>query len=124
MGLTVNEMKANLARERQVAKDMIEHIKTCREAIKSSRAMQSALRAEIRRETQINRVVKADQRAAAKAARILARNQRAHERIAKLEARIEAMRLKANSPKQVRKSQRAAGPVKVWSTEEIAALNA
>jgi hypothetical protein len=103
---------------------MIEHIKTCREAIKSSRAMQSALRAEIRRETQINRVVKADQRAAAKAARILARNQRAHERIAKLEARIEAMRLKANSPKQVRKSQRAAGPVKVWSTEEIAALNA
>jgi phosphoribosylamine-glycine ligase len=122
--LTLNEMKANLARERQVAKDMIEHIKTCREAIKSSRAMQSALRAEIRRETQINRVVKADQRAAAKAARILARNQRAHERIAKLEARIEAMRLKANSPKQVRKSQRAAGPVKVWSTEEIAALNA
>jgi regulator of protease activity HflC (stomatin/prohibitin superfamily) len=124
MGLTVNEMKANLVRERQVAKDMIEHIKTCREAIKSSRAMQSALRAEIRRETQINRVVKADARAAAKAARILARNQRAHERIAKLEARIEAMRLKANSPKQVRKSQRAAGPVKVWSTEEIAALNA
>ena len=122
--LTLNEMKANLARERQGAKDMIEHIKTCREAIKSSRAMQSALRAEIRRETQINRVVKADQRAAAKAARILARNQRAHERIAKLEARIEAMRLKANSPKQVRKSQRAAGPVKVWSTEEIAALNA
>jgi alkylation response protein AidB-like acyl-CoA dehydrogenase len=95
-----------------------------REGIKESLRIQKRMRADIRSETQINRVVKADQRAAAKAARILARNQRAHERIAKLEARIEAMRLKANSPKQVRKSQRAAGPVKVWSTEEIAALNA
>jgi hypothetical protein len=124
MGLTVNEMKANLVRERQVAKDMIEHIKTCREAIKSSRAMQSALRAEIRRETQINRVVKADHRAAVKAAREAKRAQRVADRIAKAEARLAALRLKASAPKQIRKDQRAASKGVVFSPEQVAALNA
>jgi hypothetical protein len=89
--LTLNEMKANLARERQVAKDMIEHIKTCREAIKSSRAMQSALRAEIRRETQINRVVKEDQRAL----RAQKRAENRTARIAKMEVRLAALKARA-----------------------------
>ena len=121
--LTLNEMKANLARERQVVKDMIEHIKTCREGIKSSRAMQSALRAEIRRETQINRVVKEDARAATKAAREAKRAERVAARIAKAEARLEALRLKASAPKTIRKNYRKASPVKVYTAEEIAALN-
>jgi hypothetical protein len=103
---------------------MIEHIKTCREAIKSSRAMQSALRAEIRRETQINRVVKADHRAAVKAAREAKRAQRVADRIAKAEARLAALRLKASAPKQIRKDQRAASKGVVFSPEQVAALNA
>ena len=124
MGLTVKEMKANLARERQVVKEMIEHIKTCREAIKSSRAMQSALRAEIRRETWINRVVKEEHRAAVKAAREAKRAQRVADRIAKAEARLAALRLKASAPKQIRKGQRAASKGVVFSPEQVAALNA
>ena len=124
MGLTLNQMKANLARERQVAKDMIEHIKTCREAIKSSRAMQSALRAEIRRETQINRVVKADHRAAVKAARAAARAEKVAARIAKAEARLADLRLRANAPKTIRKNYRKASNAVVYSADQIAAMNA
>jgi len=127
--LTLNEMKANLARERQVAKDMIEHIKTCREAIKSSRAMQSALRAEIRRETQINRVVKEDARAAAKAARDAYRRavcavaaQIAAERIAKAEARLEALKQRefARAQKATKKSTTGV----IWTAGQVAAMNA
>ena len=124
MGFTLNQMKANLARERQVVKDMISAMKETRKAIKVSRQMQSALRAEIRRETQINRVVKEDARAATKAAREAKRAEKVAARIAKAEARLQALRDKANAPKQIRKNYRKASPVKVWSAEEIAALNA
>ena len=124
MGLTLNQMKANLARERQVVKDMIDAMKATRAAIKSSRAMQKALRAEIRRETQINRVVKEDHRRAVKEARAAKRAQRVADRIAKAEARLEALRLKASAPKNIRKNYRKASPVKVYTAEEIAALNA
>jgi hypothetical protein len=124
MGFTLNQMKANLARERQVVKDMIGAMKATREAIKASRAMQSALRAEIRRETQINRVVKEDHRRAVKEARAAKRAQRVADRIAKAEARLAELRLKASAPKTIRKNQRKASPVKVWSADEIAALNA
>jgi hypothetical protein len=124
MGLTLNQMKANLARERQVVKDMIDAMKATRAAIKSSRAMQKALRAEIRRETQINRVVKADARAATKAAREAKRAEKVAARIAKAEARLADLRLKANAPKQIRKNQRKASPVTVYTAEQIAAMNA
>ena len=124
MGLTLNQMKANLARERQVVKDMIDAMKATRAAIKSSRAMQKALRAEIRSEMQINRVVKEEHRAAVKAAREAKRAQRVADRIAKAEARLADLRLKANAPKQIRKNYRKASPVKVYTAEEIAAMNA
>ena len=124
MGLTLNQMKANLARERQVVKDMIDAMKATRAAIKSSRAMQKALRAEIRRETQINRVVKEDHRRAVKEARAAKRAEKVAARIAKAEERLAALRLKASAPKNIRKNQRKASPVKVWSADEIAALNA
>ena len=124
MGLTLNQMKANLARERQVVKDMIDAMKATRAAIKSSRAMQKALRAEIRSETQINRVVKADARAATKAAREAKRAEKVAARIAKAEARLADLRLKANAPKQIRKNQRKASPVTVYTAEQIAAMNA
>ncbi len=124
MGFTLNQMKANLARERQVVKDMISAMKETRKAIKVSRQMQSALRAEIRRETQINRVVKADHRAAVKAARAAARAEKVATRIAKAEARLADLRLKANAPKQIRKNQRKASSVTVYTAEQIAAMNA
>jgi translation initiation factor 2B subunit (eIF-2B alpha/beta/delta family) len=117
-------MKANLARERQVVKDMISAMKETRKAIKVSRQMQSALRAEIRREMQINRVVKEDHRRAEKEARAAKRAQRVADRIAKAEARLADLRMKASAPKNIRKNQRKASPVKVWSADEIAALNA
>ncbi len=120
--LTLNEMKANLARERQVAKDMIEHIKTCREAIKSSRAMQSALRAEIRRETQINRVVKEDARAAALRAREAKRAERSVARIAKAEARLEA--LKQREDNRAKKAAKKSSKGVIWTAGQVAAMNA
>jgi hypothetical protein len=124
MGLTLNQMKANLARERQVVKDMIDAMKATRAAIKSSRAMQKALRAEIRSETQINRVVKEDHRRAVMEARAAKRAEKVAARIAKAEARLQALRDKANAPKQIRKNYRKASPVKVYTAEEIAAMNA
>jgi hypothetical protein len=123
MGFTLNEMKNTLVREREVVKNMLADMKAMRRAIRESRQLMKVLRADIRSEQQINRVVKADARAATKAARIMARNQRAHDRIAKLEARLEAMRLKANAPKQIRKNQRKASPVTVYTAEQIAAMN-
>ena len=123
MGFTLNEMKNTLVREREVVKNMLDDMKKMRLAIRDSRKLIRVLRTDIRREQQINRVVKAEQRAAAKAAREAKRAQRVADRIAKAEARLEALRLKANAPKQIRKNQRAAGPVKVWSPEEVAALN-
>jgi hypothetical protein len=123
MGYSLNQTKANLARERQVVKDMIGAMKATRQAIKASRAMQSALRAEIRREAQINRVVKEDHRRAVMEARAAKRAQRVADRIAKAEARLADLRMKANAPKNIRKNQRKASPVTVYSAEQIAAMN-
>ena len=123
MGFTLNQMKANLARERQVVKDMISAMKETRKAIKVSRQMQSALRAEIRREMQINRVVKEDHRRAVKEARAAKRAQRVADRIAKAEARLADLRMKASAPKNIRKNQRKASPVTVYTPEQIAAMN-
>jgi methylphosphotriester-DNA--protein-cysteine methyltransferase len=93
-------------------------------AIYQSRQTQKVLRADIRSETQINRVVKADARAAAKAAREAKRAQRVADRIAKTEARLSALRMKASAPKQIRKNQRKASKGVVFSPEQVAALNA
>ncbi len=124
MGFTLNEMKNTLVREREVVKNMLADMKAMRRAIRESRQLMKVLRADIRSETQINRVVKADARAATKAARAAARAEKVAARIAKAEARLQALRDKANAPKQIRKNYRKASPVKVWTAEEIAALNA
>jgi hypothetical protein len=58
-----------------------------------------------------------------KEARAAKRAQRVAARIAKAEARLEALRLKASAPKTIRKNYRKASPVKVYTAEEIAALN-
>ena len=58
-----------------------------------------------------------EQRAAKRAEKVAAR-------IAKAEARLQALRLKANAPKQVRKNQRTSSVGVVYSAEQIAAMNA
>ena len=58
-----------------------------------------------------------------KSTREMLRAQKRLERIAKAEARLEAMRLKAMSPKQTRKNYRKASDAVVYSPEQIAELN-
>jgi len=65
----------------------------------------------------------AAERAYQKSTREMLRAQTRLERIAKAEARLEAMRLKAMSPKQTRKNYRKASDAVVYSPEQIAELN-
>ena len=123
MGFTLNEMKNTLVREREVVKNMLDDMKKMRRAIRDSRQLMKVLRTDIRREQQINRVVKEDQRRAEKEAREAKRAQRVADRIAKAEARLEALRLKATAPKQIRKNYRKASAGVVYSPEQIAAMN-
>jgi hypothetical protein len=113
-GLTLNEMKENLVREREM-------VKSFRAGIKDSLRLQKQLRAQIRSEMQINRVVKADARAAAKVARAAARAEKIAARIAKVEARLEALKQRefVRAQKAAKKSTKGV----VWSAEQIAALN-
>ena len=129
--LSIKDMRVQLAAERVTVQGTLETIKSLRDGVKISRKRQKELREKIREEVKFNRFLKAEARRAkaearqaAKAARILARNQRAHDRIAKLEARIQAMRDKANAPKQVRKNQRKASVAVVYTADQIAAMNA
>jgi hypothetical protein len=114
-GLTLNEMKENLVREREM-------VRAFRAGIKDSLRLQKQLRAQIRSEVQINRVVKADARAATKAARLTARAQKIAARIAKVEARLETLKQLefARTQKAAKKSTKGV----VWSVDQIAALNA
>lgn len=110
--LTVNQMRSRVRSKIAVIKDLRSEIKSLREQIK--------------REAQINRIVKEDARLARRAKleqKAALRAQRVAERIAKAEARLEAMRLKAAAPKQVRKSQRKASDAVVYSAEKIAEMN-
>ncbi len=65
----------------------------------------------------------AAERAYQKSTRQMLREQKRLEKIAKMEARLEAMRLKAMSPKQTRKNYRKASDAVVYSPEQIAELN-
>jgi hypothetical protein len=124
MGLSIREMRTVLAAERSTMKINLDTIKGLRESVKTSRKRQKELREKLREEAKIRRVVKADARRLAKEQRDAKRAEKVAARIAKAEARLQALRDKANAPKQIRKNQRAAGPVKVYTAEEIAALNA
>lgn len=119
---SVNDMRATVAREREVVKNMLADMKRMRDAIAVSRLAQKALRERIKAEVAINRVVRADQRALVKANREAKRAERMAARIAKTEKRLADLREKAavKAAKAVRKP----GPVKVFSAEEIAAINA
>jgi hypothetical protein len=108
MGMTLNQMRAAVKTQRA-------EIAALRNTLKAHIAGLKTLRADIKSEVSINRVVKED-------ARRLVREQREAkkaERIAKLEAKILAMK----SPKATRKANKKASEVRVYSPEEIAALN-
>ena len=60
----------------------------------------------------------------ARAVHAATREQKRAERIAKMEAKLDAMRLKANSQKQTRRRNQKASVAVVYSPEQIAALNA
>ena len=63
------------------------------------------------------------ERALAKSERVKMREQKRAERIAKMEAKLDAMRLKANSQKQTRRRNQKASVAVVYTPEQIAALN-
>lgn len=123
MGLSIKDMRNGLARERQVVKDMLADMKSMRASIKASRELQKKLRAQLKEELNFNRIVKADNRRIEREQREAKRAQRVADRIAKAEAKLQALVLKANAPKTIRKNQQKAGPVTVYSAEQIAAMN-
>ena len=100
----IKSLKDQLAREREATKLM-------RNGIKESLRVQKQIRAALKMERSYTKTVRED----AKRLRTEKRAAKRAENIAKLEARLTKMKLKAD---------RKNGPVKVYSAEEIAALNA
>ena len=109
MGMTLNQMRAAVKTQRA-------EIVALRNTLKAHVAGLKTLRADIKREVSINRVVKEDARRLKRESR----EAKKVERIAKLEAKLLALK----SPKAVRKANQKASAVKVFSADEIAALNA
>ncbi len=102
---TVNQSQVALVNARQELKDALERVKELRMKVANLRLDAAA------------------ERAYQKSTREMLRAQKRLERIAKAEARLEAMRLKAMSPKQTRKNYRKASDAVVYSPEQIAELN-
>ena len=109
--VSVEDMRVMVTRERNLTKSMLADVKRMRFQIKASREAQKILRQSIKAEVAIARIVRADHRALRMAARI-----------AKTEKRLQELRDKAGL--KAAKAVRKAGPVKVFSADEIAALNA
>ncbi len=102
----VNQTQVALVNARQELKNTLERAKELRAMVKVLRTDAAA------------------ERAYKKSTRQMLRTQKRLERIAKVEARLAALRLKASAPKQIRKNQRKASDVTIYSPEQIAALNA
>jgi hypothetical protein len=113
MGFTIKQRRDMIQVERDVIKNLLDDQRKIRAAIKQSRLNIKMHQEILKDERKYARIAREDQRAIRRAAKI-----------AKLEARLEAMRLKALSPKQTRKSQQKASPVTVWSADQIAAFEA
>lgn len=102
---TKTQTQVALGNARQELKDTLERVKELRVNIKNLRLDVAA------------------ERAYQKSTREMLRAQKRLERIAKAEARLEAMRLKASAPKQIRKNYRKPSDGVVYSPEQIAELN-
>jgi hypothetical protein len=102
---TKTQTQVALGNARQELKDTLDRVKELRVKIKNLRLDVAA------------------ERAYQKSTREMLRAQKRLERIAKAEARLEAMRLKASAPKQIRKNYRKPSDGVVYSPEQIAELN-
>ena len=103
---SMTQTQVALVNARQELKDALERVKELRMKVANFRLDAAA------------------ERAYQKSTRQMLRTQKRLEKIAKVEARLAALRLKANAPKQIRKNYRKASDVTVYSPEQIAALNA
>ena len=113
MSMNLKQMRGEILMKREELKDLIVAAKQARAVIKNLRAI-------VREEAKIARVVKEDHRRAVREAREAKKAERNAVRIQKLEAKLLALK----SPKATRKANQKASAAKVYSADEIAALNA
>ena len=118
-GLTIKQRRNMVEIERDAIKNLLDDQRKIRAALNQSRLNIKMHQEVLAEERKYARIVREDNRA------LRARKQaeRMHARIAKAEERLASLRLKANAPKQIRKNQRKASPVTVWTAEQVAALN-
>jgi hypothetical protein len=101
-----------LGNARSELKDTLERVKELRVKIAN-------LRLDVADERRLLKIANES----ARAVRAATREQKRAERIAKMEAKLDAMRLKANSQKQTRRRNQKASVAVVYTPEQIAALN-
>ena len=117
MGFTLKQRREMVQVERDVIRNLVDDQQRIRGAIKQSRLNIKMHQEVLVEERKLKRIVMADQREL----RALLAQDRQSLRIAKAEARLQMLRDKVAI--RAAKATRKAGPVKVWSPEQIAALN-
>ena len=118
MGITLKQHREMVQVERDVIRNLVDDQQRIRGAIKQSRLNIKMHQEVLVEERKLKRIVMADQREL----RALLAQDRQSLRIAKAEARLQMLRDKVAI--RAAKATRKASPVKVWSPEQIAALNA
>ena len=118
MGFTLKQRREMVQVERDVMKGLREDLRKIRAAMNQSRLNIKMHQEVLVEERKLKRIVMEDQRAL----RAQKQAERAAARIAKAEARLQMLRDKAVA--RAAKATRKASPVKVWSPEQVAALNA
>lgn len=117
MSMNLKQMRGEILMKREELKDLIVAAKQARAVIKNLRAI-------VREEAKIARVVKEDHRRAVREAREAKKAERNAVRIQKLEAKLLALKSPKATRKATRKANQKASAAKVYSADEIAALNA
>jgi hypothetical protein len=122
-GITIKQRRNMVEIEREAIKNLLDDQRKIRAAIKQCRLNIKMHREVLADERKYARIVREDNRRLRAQVRAQKQAERMHARIAKAEERLASLRLKANAPKQIRKNQRKASPVTVWTAEQVAALN-
>ena len=118
MGFTLKQRREMVQVERDVIRNLVDDQQRIRAAIKQSRLNIKMHQEVLVEERKLKRIVMADQREL----RALLAQDRQSLRIAKAEARLQMLRDKVAI--RAAKATRKASPVKVFSADEIAAMNA
>ena len=118
MGFTLKQRREMVQVERDVIRNLVDNQQRIRGAIKQSRLNIKMHQEVLVEERKLKRIVMADQREL----RALLAQDRQSLRIAKAEARLQMLRDKIAI--RAAKATRKASPVKVFSADEIAAMNA